>query len=1315
MRNFITCHSHPQSLDSASTPAAFAEREVQLGTGYITVTDHGTLQACRTVYDIAKAKKLTPILGLEGYFRDDQCPIILGETGMAPKDYWKYGHVTIHFLDQQAYEVGVRLLSKADERAERHGSERKPLFGWSELEELGAANTTITTGCLIGMVQRHLLDHNNPRMAQKYYERLRSIVRPGHLFVEVFPHICDRNWVQGVFIEVNTGDGLQKLKFHREKWFRTNLGDIKAIELVEEWGRAKKRGEPCKHEFLLAVKNYHTWTEREPARITGIEYIEDFISNECRPWAPDGDVQRGANEFMIWAAKKYGDPILIADDSHFATPDEKIVQDVRLGQSGSWRFYGSYHRQDSQEAFRYFNERLGTSLKDFEGWVDNSYAWAEKFKNFKWDVQPSLPTKFYPSDTLAHTMGLIKKHGRMDWSNEAYKKRLAEEIKLLHHNGTIDLLPYFFIDEEVCSLYERNGMLTGPGRGSAAGLLLTYLLGITHVDPIRYDLSLERFITLDRIKSGKLPDIDQDLPSRDLLVDPESGWLKERFGDHYAQISVDTTLKLKNAIKDVARVFHFGKVPPEIEFVTRKLPNAPQGISDRDFVFGYDAGEGHVLGLIEQPEGKNLKAYIEQYPEEWKVVMKCLGLARQKGRHACAYVIANRPIHEFVPLTTISDVTCTSYTAPAVEAVGGLKMDFLVINSLKDLQDCIKLVQERSGLNIPEQLTINKKRVPRIRLVPMKDANGEWQFHDVWDLPSDQDVFRDIASGKTETVFQFNTPGAVQWLRHFNHKRPNGNPAIDSIEAMSAFTALDRPGPLNVEVTNPEDPERKHNMLVEYARRARGKKPAETLQVFHELFPETFGVMVYQEQLQKAYQHLTGCSGSEAEEFRSNVAKKKMEKVLKAYDHFIERAAEKIGVEQAKGVWEFFLSWGQYGFNKSHSVCYSDLGYACAFLKHHYPLEWWCSVLRNADKKEVNEVFWRYCGHLIDLPDVKFSGSVFEIQGERIRAPLSLLQGVGDGAHEQLVAGAPYTDIDDFCRKVEDYKRSKATKALVKKTKQVKEKKLGPDGKPLREGGKLVYEEREVEVEVEKIKNGLSSINRRVVYTLIVSGAMDSLFPKTIKVGDQEVEATTVDCLQMYEEALARASTPPNAKKATKVMPVSTSFNQLNQITRYQMRKKILPAYSAPLLPMLMERGQENVYIHTDQNGNCRPAYRGKRPIPFVSVEEMDHVNHVSPWPPEHEVTFATACYVESQRNFQFTKDGERHDACSMIFDIDGKRVESVCWPSRGKLPKIFSEKLSGSVVVALFSKYSERPFVLKDLVVAYPPLNEKEEEDKTK
>lgn len=1276
IRNFPTCHCHPQSLDSASTPEAFAKREMELGSGYLVATDHGSLAAARTLIALTKKKDdkgqriypLIPIVGLEAYFRDDRCPILqeegvpLDEDGTYRKTWCKYHHLTIHFLDQAAYECAVRLLSKADLTAERHGQERKPIFDWSDLEELAAHNVTMTTGCLIGMVQRHLLEHNSARMAVRYYERLRALVGPGRFYVEVFPHKTDKNWVQGVFVELSDGT---KLRYHDKKWLRVMDGkggieDVRANDLARRYTHKA----PGSH-YLIAVKDWNTWqplggalTSDTPQpgdsslrTITKIEYIEGYLPNECRPWAPDGDVQAGCNRFMMIQAMRHGDPIIIGDDSHFAHPKEKVAQDIKLMASGgSWRFYSSYHRQSSEEALAHFRETLDIDEKTFEGWVENSFAWASRFKDFTLEAKPSLPTKFYPPDTLAHTMALIDKHGRMDWDDPVMKERLDYEINLLHRNGVIDLLPYFFVEEEVCDLYEKANMLTGPGRGSAAGLLLAYLMGITHVDPIKYGLSVDRFLTLDRIKSGKLPDIDQDLPDRDMLVNPKTGWLRQRFGDHFAQISTDTKMKLRLSVQDVHRALH-GKVPPEIAELTKKFENAPQGVEDVQHVFGYKNGDSWVPGSIERDLA--LKFYVERYPREWEIVQMCLGLTRQKSRHACAYGIANRPIDQFIPLTTVSDVRVTQYTAESVEESGVIKYDFLGINSLKDISACLSLIRSRSLMDIPEFAVINKRRVPRIRLIPWQG-----QLLDVYDLPDDQKVFDDVASGRTETVFQFNTSGARKWMRHFNFRKPNGNKAIDSVEAMAAFTALDRPGPLDAEVTNPEDGS-KHNMLVEYARRARGApKSPDIFPVFEQLLPETYGVMVFQEQLQRVYQNLVGCSGPDAEEFRGNVAKKKMEKVLKAYPRFMEGATVKLGSkESAQKAWDFINTWGQYGFNKSHAVCYSVIGYVCAWLKRHFPLEWWCAVLRNADKNEINEVFWHHCGHLIDLPDVRLSGDVFEIQGERIRAPISLLDGVGPAAHEQLCAGRPYRDIQDFCDKVQAWKLA-----------NVKGKtKTGKD------------------------RLGTSALHRGVVYRLIISGAMDSLFPEG---------STVLDMLALYEEAIAKAASVTKGKKV-KAEAVDPRFVDLDPAQRYQLRKTILPAYSAPIMPLVrnqdarIEQGATRLIFRNDNN----------QAVPFVTASEIARADAHRPFP-DHSITVAIVGYVESIRTFPYSN--KTKTAHEYTVQMDGGTAKFVKWQRR-KGPAFKPEMAPvGSIVVAEVTKFSEdMSFSIDTIEVLYPPIAE--------
>jgi DNA polymerase III alpha subunit len=1283
--NFVTCHSHPGSLDTASTPAAFIKREQELGTGAITATDHGTLGQCPAVYKLARKAKLTPILGLEAYFRDDDCPILrdagIEKTPVTERqkdgterviantyaEYNKYYHATLHTLDQEAYETLCRVLSKAGERAERHGSERKPIFNWADMEELGSKNITVGSSCLIGMVQRHLLAHR-PDIAVKYYEALRKLVKPGNFIVEVFPHRCTHYWVKGVFIKCA---GQEKpLRYWKGKTLRVDVAgevmELAAEALAKKWASVDIAKIPVAK--LLAQKDYRTWADLpEPLTILDVHAVEDYIENECTKMSPDGDVQLGANRFMLWMAKKHGDPVLVSDDSHFAFPEDKPVQDIRLLSSGTWRFFGSYHRQSSDEAFRYFKQFLGTSESQFEAWVQNSRDWAKRF-GWEWKPRRQLPTKFYPEDTLAHTMALIRKVGRMDWKNKVWVKRLTSEIQMLHRNGTIDLLPYFFIDHDVVDLYERNGQLTGTGRGSAAGLLLAYLLGITHVDPLKYQLSKERFLTESRIRSGKLPDIDQDLPDRNLLINEKEigkGWLYERFRDHFAQVSNDTRLRLASSIKDVHRVLD-GQVSKEIERLTGKLAKPPQGIEDHDFVFGYKGADGQpVKGSIETDPA--LKQYATKYPQHWAIVQKCLGITRQKSKHACAFVITNEPVTNFLPTMFVGDdgVPVTQYTKDWVEEVGGLKMDFLEVTSLLNIQGAVRLIQKSCGYD-PKEERINGLRVPAIRVVP-KFVEGGMALYDVWDLPEDQDVFAEMCAGRTETCFQFDTPAVRQWLELF---MVNGRHTLTSVEHLSAFTALDRPGPLDATVSA-DGIER--NMLEEFAARARGETPIGANPHLDRMFPETHGVIVYQEQLQKAFQEFGQTSAEAGDEFRVHVSKKKMSEIAKDREVFMPGAIKTLGSEEeAERIWGMLFTFGQYGFNHSHSVCYALTGYVGAWLKHHYPTEWWTSVLQNADRTKIDNRFWEFCGSYVDMPDIKLSEEDFAIQNDRIRAPLRLLSGMGASAHDELMECRPFADLREFCQKVYDRRVRLGSTVIDKKL----NKKTGET------------------TEVKKVKLARSALNRTVLSKLIVSGVADSLFPD--------------DCRDIYSK-LTMFNQVKAEVEGKKPEQVDARFLNLSPLQRFQLRKDVLSSFTTDLVPMVAEvldkdefraeRGYRNSWKMPrpfDENEWC-PVVHGK--VARQILEDDGPLEGISP-----KFKFGVVAYISDIEWFWNGKAARVH------FDVNGERFNAPRWPNYhekqenkgAKLP----DTIKGAVVILTLARWSEeKQFSVDDIRIIEPGL----------
>lgn len=1254
LKNIPTCHCHIESLDSGSTVEDFAKWELENGTGFITVTDHGSLQAARKVYDIANKKykgQLTPIIGVEAYFRDSNDRLLksfgVDNVDGDFKNYWKYGHLTVHFRDEKAFKVGSRLNSLANFVAEQHGSELKPIWGWKELEELASYNVTVASGCLIGMVNRHILDYERFDIAEAYYKRLNNLFGD-NFYSEICPHKCVSNWTQEV--KIFYADGTEMAFPPRKKLFLTKTNgekkEAEAKDIADLWHRFKNF--KTLDEYIDKRKKVQV----EPKEIVDIKLLEGNIQNDCSPTTPDGDVQKRANKFILEMNKKYNKKILIGDDSHFAYPDSKVVQDIRLAQLGTWRFPNSHHRISSDEAFTLFQETLGIDTKTFQQWSDNNLEWASSFKGFKFENKTALPTSFYPQDTLSHVWALIKKHGRMP-KNKNYWDRLEQEIKLLHQNGTIDLLPYFFLAEDTCEFFTKNGKLTGPGRGSAAGLLLNYLLEVTHVDPIKADLSLDRFLTLDRIKSGKLPDIDMDFPSRDELVDHENGFLKKKFGDCFTQISTTTTLKLRSAVKDVARWIRTtdnrtGNVPEEIEELTKKFINAPQGVTDAEHVFGYKKDDGEeVEGSIKYDPA--LKAYTEKYPNEWNYVKKALGIGRGIGRHASGFVVANEPIYNFIPMTKCKGVPVSQYTANSVEAAGGLKMDFLVISSLNDIQRCIKSIQQKYGDKSVDWLSAdsyNEKtptiksasgKIPLIRAIPFGG-----NIYDVWNLPEDKEVFRDVCEGRTETVFQFSTPGAQKWLSQFNFSKEKKG--LNSVMDMAVFTALDRPGPLDAYI---EGDGLKHNMLVEFARRAKGENPIDAIEYLQKQLPETYGIIVFQEQLTKIYQELTKCSGMEAEDFRSDIGKKRMTQVNARYSSFIKKASEKIGKETADKIWHQICTFGQYGFNKSHSVCYAQLGYACAWLKHHFPLEWWSAVLSHASKNEVEEKFWPHIGHMILPPDINKSTDCFISEGNKLRSPISLIQGIGEKAHNELVINRPYISIEDFYRK-------------IKKTKET---------------------------------NKRSAINKSIVEKLVCSGVMDSLFNTEMDISDKMFECNKVQAMV-------------EGKK--KIEQVSKAIVNLNPLQRYQFKKDMLSMYGEDLRELASNYPESKVAKERD--GQFSYQINEDSILPVEDLYKIQKIMNIAILPPQG-LQFATIAYIASSETFAYQK---KKEAVKILVDIQGMRWEMVKWPTWGedKLPTKFKQDLTGSICLVHCKKQSDKAASIVDIKILQKPLNLKEESE---
>jgi hypothetical protein len=341
--------------------------------------------------------------------------------------------------------------------------------------------------------------------------------------------------------------------------------------------------------------------------------------------------------------------------------------------------------------------------------------------------------------------------------------------------------------------------------------------------------------------------------------------------------------------------------------------------------------------------------------------------------------------------------------------------------------------------------------------------------------------------------------------------------------------------------------------------------------------------------------------------------------------------------------------------SNSHAVAYSHIGYACAWLRHHYPLEWWTAVLRNADRNEIDKKFWKHCGHLVDLPDVGHSNAEFEIQGERIRAPLSMLNGIGPGAATDLQAIKPYSNIQELCDKVAALKLSRST--------------ITPEG---------------------KTRKGRSALNRGVMSKLILSGAADSLFPPDIGVYDK---------LVAYSEAYAVSN------KKRKPEPIDPRLLNLGPLQRYLLKKEVLPAYNEELVPTvamthhaIKKVDDKFVFLAKTEMGG------DNRLVPVVHGAKLAAIGEAKAG---GAVRMAVVAYVSAVEWFWQNK------AARIRFDVNGERLEAVKWPEKGsKEAADVPSNLANSVAILCVTRFNaNKGFSLDDIVVVQEALDLKDEE----
>lgn len=1103
----ISPHCHVESPLSASSLPKYIKRAVELGRTHFAVTDNGTLSGVMSAYLLAKKNKLKFCPGIEVYFKDPKCRI----TNSGQLSKCKYFKLTLFAPTQESFSVLSSLSSKDHYNKVQIFGESYGLWDWDDIKRAGDGGLICVGSDVNGLIEKPIL-LNKIDVSLEIIKKLKNIFND-RLYLCLVGNKNDRYYAS--FVHVKFEDGAEDL-IPGNAYVRTNAARrIRASDLTLH-----------DRHLVLESKIVNGILYQVNKKIKSSEIIKSF--------APIGeDVQKRVNLEILNLSNQTNIPVLYSDYAYYAYPENKIVQDVKL-HSENKREYPNRYMQSGEEAVKYLQ---GIGIKNPEQIIENNKKFASIFDSFEFKYKLQLPE--FNGDINSHIIDVIKTEGKMRWDNPVYVSRLRRELEVLANNGVLNFLPYFLPIRDIVKFYNENGFITGPARGSAGGSLVAYLLGITHIDPIKYDLSFERFQTLERIKLLDCPDIDQDLPDRTPLVggDGKSGYLFSRYGNKAAQISNRSTLRLKSSIKDVNRYFH-KKVLPEIELLTKALPNPPQGVDDYDFVFGYEDSDGNYQpGLIEY--NKDLQNYAQKFPEEWKIVQSCLGVSRQLGRHASAFVIADRAIAEIAPTF---DKIYTQWEMKGVQAAGLIKYDFLVVSQLNDIQLCLKLINKRYNVSLPAGWF----------------KHGDKELF-IWNLPEEEEVFKSIWDGDTATIFQLHTQSMVPFVKKI---KPN------NINDISTILALVRPGPLDY-----VDEKTGRNMAEEYIERRFGRSSGDIPEMM-KLLPETYGVQVYQEQTTKVAREIGKMSAEDAEKLRRLFSKKQKVEANKMKPIFMAGAIETVGQEKAEQIWAQMETSSRYSFNKSHSTAYAFIAYACMFLRHYYPLEWWTAVLSNASEEEITTQLFKYVKDLYAPPDVNLSEDrmVIDYKNHKIRAKLTVLKGVGELQAEPIIKNRPYKDIKDFVAK------EVAGPALTKR--------------------------------------------------LIHAGVMDSLFPP---------KSTLIQKMQAYEDArkeveyerkIAEGKNPRKLDKGR----IDPLYIGMHPIRDFCERKKILPTMPSNLTE-LVARYSEYAYEGTVQSPLVTNSKN--RTFRMLTGEQFVKVDALSP---DSVFEFAIAAFIIKVEEFNYSK-----------------------------------------------------------------------------
>ena len=678
---------------------------------------------------------------------------------------------------------------------------------------------------------------------------------------------------------------------------------------------------------------------------------------------------------LIGLALKYDIKLVATNDVHFIDAEDALTHDRLICVNTNANVDDPDRLRYTREEYFKTKEEMAALFADIPGIFENSLEIVDKIQRYSINsdiIMPDfpIPDSFEDADSyLRHLtyQGANACYGVID---ELLEKRIEFELSTIKKMG---FPGYFLIVQDFIQAARDMGVWVGPGRGSAAGSVVAYCLGITKIDPIKYGLLFERFLNPERIS---MPDMDIDFSDDGRAKVLQ--YVEEKYGkDHVSHVVTFGTMAAKSAIKDVARIQ--GLPLSESERLAKMVPD-PQ--PDKD---------GNVQPVPLSDCLSKLPGFQQEMQSKNPLIVSTLefaqkleGSIRNVGVHACAIIIGKNNLTEYIPLFTQKDkstgeeMLVSQFEGSHIEKVGMLKMDFLGLRTLSILRESVDNVKRRHGITID------------LDTLPLNDAK----------------TYELFGRGDTVGIFQFESDGMRKWLNRLKPSR---------LEDLIAMNALYRPGPMG--------------KIPDFIERKSGRQAIEyDLPGMEEYLAETYGITVYQEQILLLSQKIAGFTGGQADTMRKAIGKKNWEEMQKMEALFKEGGI-KLGhpEEKLKKIWEDWVSFAKYAFNKSHSAGYALLGYQTAYLKVNYPAEFMAGALsRNLGNIEEISKCMDECkrmGLTVLGPDINESDMNFTVNNRgALRFGMGGIKGVGSAAIELLVqersVHGPYTSVYNFVERV---------------------------------------------------------------------------------------------------------------------------------------------------------------------------------------------------------------------------------------------------------------------------------------------------------